>query len=97
MQAENFLTLSNMSPQVGNAHSLITRLQDHNIMFMSQGQNSEGADALYVYAVPERQDEVVIGEISISMGGIVVQAKSRAPHMVPLFLQTLSFLLSASI
>jgi hypothetical protein len=43
-------------------------------------------DALYVYGLPEKQDEVVIGELSIGMGGIVVQARSKAPHMIPLFL-----------
>lgn len=52
---------------------------------------------MYVYCIPEggRIEEVVIGEISISMldGGINIQAKSRAPYMSPLFLQALKFLL----
>jgi hypothetical protein len=76
---------------------MITRLQDNNISYMTQGQNDEGADALYVYGVPEKQDEVVVGEITISMGGVVVQAKSKAEHVIPLFLQSMNFLLSANI
>ena len=32
---ENVLMLPSMSPQITNAHSLINRLQDNNILFMS--------------------------------------------------------------
>lgn len=95
---ENYLQLPSMSSQISNAHAMITRLQDNNIFFMSQGQNEHGQDALYVYAVPEgsiKQEESVVGEISISMldGGITVQAKSMAPYMSGLMLQAVKFVL----
>lgn len=64
---------------------------------MNQGQNEQGFDALYVYAVPEIKEEAAVCEISISSSGVVLLAKSRAPHMIPLFLQSMNFLLSANV
>jgi Beta2-adaptin appendage, C-terminal sub-domain len=87
---ENLLTIPSMSPQVSNAHSMITRLQDNNVFFMNQGVNDQGQDALYVFCQPEggRPEEAVVGEISISMagGGITLQARSFAGYMPSLFL-----------
>jgi hypothetical protein len=68
---------------------------------MSQCQNDQGQDALYVYCQPEggRPEEVVVGEISISLtgGGIMLQAKSFSGHMPSLFLQAAKFLLTANV
>ena len=65
---------------------------------MQQGTNEHGFDALYVYAIPEKQDEAVVGEISIGgSGSVTLQAKSQADHMISLFLQSMNFLLSANV
>ena len=97
LQPENTLTIPKLSTQLQNAHSLITRLQDHQIFFLSQGQNSMGQDCLYVYCTPTGIEEMVIGEISINVmdGSVTVLAKSKAGYMPPLFLQAAKFLLSA--
>ncbi|CDW71914.1 ap-1 complex subunit beta-1 isoform x3 [Stylonychia lemnae] len=95
-QPDNYFTVASMSPQVSNAHAMISRLQDNGVYFMNQGTNENGFDALYVYAVPVKQDEVVVGEISISSTGVVLQARSPAKHMVLLFLQSMNFLLCSN-
>jgi len=66
-----------MSPQVANAHALIQRLQENNIYFLQQGNNSNGFEALYVYSQTERRDEIVVGEISIEMGVVNLEARSH--------------------
>ena len=94
---ENMLNLSSMSPQITNAHSLISRLQDNNILFISQGHNDQGQDALYVSAWPEQStpQEIVLGEISFGASGVSILAKSYSAHMPGLFLQAAKFLLQA--
>jgi hypothetical protein len=91
-----------MSPQLSTAHALISRLQDHQIFFLSQGTSDTGQDALYVYAQADgsgKQEDLVVAEITISMldGSVNVKAKSPAPYMSGLFLQASKFLLSANI
>jgi Beta2-adaptin appendage, C-terminal sub-domain len=78
---------------------LISRLQDHNIFFMTQGTNQHGQDALYVYCTPTNLADLTIGEISINMmdGSVTVIAKSKAGYMPALFLQAAKFLLSATV
>jgi len=92
---ENVLSLSSMSPQITNAHTLISRLQDNNILFISQGHNDQGQDALYVSAWPEHTQEIVLGEISFGASGVTILAKSFSAHMPGLFLQAAKFLLQA--
>ena len=86
-----------MSPQLSNALAMINRLKEHNIYFMNQGKNQNGADCLYVYARTERQEEVVIVEVSIDMGQVILAAKARQPHLIALALQSVSFIITASI
>ena len=39
---------------------------------MDHGKNDQGVDSIYVYGIAEKQDEIVIGEIAISMTGVVI-------------------------
>ena len=91
-----------MSPQLSTAHALISRLQDHNIFFLSQGTSSEtGQDALYVYAQADgsgRQEDVAVAEIVIGTdASVTVRAKSPAGYMAGLMLQAMKYLLSANV
>lgn len=67
---------------------------------MNQGVNEHGFDALYVFAVADKQDEVVVGEISINTttGSVVLQAKTppSCEHFALLFLQSMNFLMCAN-
>lgn len=76
---------------------MINRLKDNNIHFMSQGKNDQGQDCLYVYGKTERQDELVIGEIAINGNQVMLQTRSRQEYLIPLFQQSLSFIISANI
>jgi len=49
-----------------------------------------------VHAASERQDEVMIGEIAIG-SSVVLQVRAKQSYLIPLFLQSLSFLLAATI
>jgi len=67
-----YFTVPNMSSQINNAQSMISRLQDNNIYFMSHSKNDQGLDSLYVYAITERSGELVVGEITIGQSGVVI-------------------------
>jgi hypothetical protein len=53
---------------------------------MHHAKNEQGVDCLYVFGITEKQEEIAIAEIAINMGQVILQAKSRHSHLIPLFL-----------
>jgi len=74
------------------------RMKDNNIYFVAQDTTSTGQMGIYFYGKTERKDDLVFVEITLnSNGGASLQGKSKKEFLVPLFLQSLAFLLMQNV
>lgn len=89
-----FYTVKSLSMSLTSPQKIKERLLDHNIIFIEEGRNNDGAPCLY-FTAKTTSNHVLIIQLTFKEGDCTLCIKSKVPTLVPLAQQAINFILGA--